>query len=84
VLFEVDPNVRNRESKVDITIQSRHLLSSEVHDGTIIGRSKITTLFDIQSYKIRGGLADDNIEQPLDLRGARCEQYTIISIEERA
>jgi hypothetical protein len=83
VPFEVDPDVRNGESEVDITIQPGHPLSPEAHDGIIVGGSEVTTLFDVQSYAVRGRLPDDDVEQPLDLRGARCEQHAVVGIEER-
>jgi hypothetical protein len=47
VPFEVDPDAYNGESEVDITIQPRYLLSPEVHNSIFIGRSEVTTLFNV-------------------------------------
>jgi hypothetical protein len=47
VPFEVDPDARNGESEVDVTIQPRYLLSPEAHDGIVFRRSEVTTLFDV-------------------------------------
>ena len=45
--FEVDPDAHDGESEVDVTIQPRHLLSPEAHDGFITERSEVTTLSDV-------------------------------------
>jgi hypothetical protein len=82
VPFEVDPDAYNGESEVDITIQPGYLLSPEVRNSIIIGRSEVTTLFDVQSHPVGGRPSNDDVEQPLDLLGVRCEQYTVVGIEE--
>ena len=60
--FEVDPDARNGESEVDVTIQPGHLLSPKAYDSIVFGRSEVTTLFDIQSHPVGGGPSDDNVE----------------------
>ena len=81
--FEVNPDAYNRESEVDVTIQPGYLLSPEAHDSTIIRRSEVTTLFDVQGHPVGGRLSDDDVEQPLDLGRARCKKRTIVGVEER-
>ena len=81
--FEVDPDARNGESEVDVTIQPGYLLSPEAHDSTIIRRSKVTTLFDVQGHPVGGRLSDDDVKQPLDLGRARCKKRTVVGVEER-
>jgi hypothetical protein len=47
VPFEVNPDTRDGESEVDVTIQPGHLLSPEAYDSIVFGRSEVTTLFNI-------------------------------------
>jgi hypothetical protein len=73
VPFKVDPDARNGESEVGVPIQPRYLLSPETHDSFIVRRSKVTTLFDVQSHPVGGRLPNDDIQKPLNLRRARRE-----------
>jgi hypothetical protein len=83
VPFEVDPDARDKESEVDVTIQPGYLLSPEAHDSTIIRRSEVTTLFNVQGHPVGGRPSDDDVEQPLDIGRAGCKKCTVVGVEDQ-